>query len=164
MCREGQGAAWHRNRPAPAATRPRTRIPPVVSPPGPATRAPRCRGSLARQPPGAPATQRLRAPAFPLSSAHPARPPGRPGAEGPSRASRQAPRQHSASAPPHSPCRQPTRPGHPGAPGIDRPRARRPMLWGAVRRPRASSCASPLCSPHPRTDPPGAFAKPEKSS
>ena len=33
---------------------PRPRIPPVVSPPGLATRAPRCRGSRARQPSGAP--------------------------------------------------------------------------------------------------------------
>ena len=47
----------------------RSRIPPVVSSPGLATRAPRCRGSRARQPPGAPATQRLRASASPMSSA-----------------------------------------------------------------------------------------------
>ena len=72
----------HRNRPAPAATRPRTSISPVVSPPslaGP---------GAAWRPGGTGAGRHLRqrapAPASPLSSAHPAwrapAPPGVPGA------------------------------------------------------------------------------------
>ena len=183
----------HRNRPAPAATRPRTSIPPVVSPPSRA-------GPGAAWCPGGPGTgrrlrQRTPAPASPLSSAHPAgRAPAPPGVPG-------APEQAGATgnAPPHQhpPCRQPTRPGGPRrrlasrghrngpAPAATRPRASispvvsPPSLagpgaaWcpggtgtGRRLRQRTPAPASPLSSAHPAwraPAPPGVPGAPEQA-
>ena len=183
----------HRNRPAPAATRPRTSIPPVVSPPGRA-------GPGAAWPPGGTGTgrrlrQRAPAPASPLSSAHPAgRAPAPPGVPG-------APEQAGAcgNAPPHQhlPCRQPTQPGGPRrrlvsrghrnrpAPAATRPRTSIPPVvsppslaghgaaWrpggtgtGRRQRQRAPAPASPLSSAHPAwraPAPPGVPGAPEQA-
>ena len=140
----------HRNRPAPPATRPRTSIPPVVSPPSLA-------GPGAAWPPGGTGTgrrlrQRTPIPASPMSSAHPAwRAPAPPGLPG-------APEQAGAcgNAPPHQhlPCRQPTRPGGPrrrlvsraleqagacgNAPPHQHPPCRQPTRPGGPRRRLAS--------------------------
>ena len=135
----------HRNRPAPAATRPRTSISPVVSPPSLA-------GPGAAWRPGGTGTgrrlrQRAPAPASPLSSAHPAwRAPAPPGVPG-------APEQAGAcgNAPPHQhlPCRQPTQPGGPRRRLASRRPRNRPAP--AATRPRTS--ISPVVHPHRRADP-----------
>ena len=137
----------HRNRPAPAATRPRTSISPVVSPPrlaGPG--AARCPGGTGT---GRRLRQRAPAPASPLSSAHPAwRAPAPPGVPG-------APEHPGAcgNAPPHQhfPCRQPTQPGGPRRRLASRGHRNRPAP--AATRPAP---ASPLSSAHPAGRGPGA--------
>ena len=59
--------------------------------------------------------------------------------------------QHSACAPPHSPCRQPIRPGHPGAPAPTDPAS--PPLDALGRRQAPLSGFSPVVSPPHRAAP-----------